>query len=227
MAPLNRSGAPLLRDLASPQPLDPVEVERALRQRLPLIDARPRLAFADGHIPGSLNIELSDEFGTYLGWLVPWNEPVVFVLPDPESQSLRESLAQARQIGFDRVMGYAAGGIEAWSSGGGQIASYPTATLDDLLAATPAGTSARSWTCASPPNGRMGRCRGAGRSSSASSPRGSTRFRPGSRRRVICRTGHRAAMAASLLDRAGMDARLVTPGGVPDLLQGLRSGRND
>jgi len=35
---------------------------------------------------------------------------------------------------------------------------------------------------------------------------------------TVCASGHRAAMAASLLDRAGIPVRLVTPGGVPDVL---------
>jgi hydroxyacylglutathione hydrolase len=35
---------------------------------------------------------------------------------------------------------------------------------------------------------------------------------------TVCATGHRAAMAASLLDRAGVPVRLVTPGGVSDVL---------
>ena len=35
---------------------------------------------------------------------------------------------------------------------------------------------------------------------------------------TVCATGHRAAMAASLLDRDGIPVRLVTPGGVPDVM---------
>jgi len=35
---------------------------------------------------------------------------------------------------------------------------------------------------------------------------------------AVCATGHRAAMAASLLDRVGVPVRLVTPGGVPNVL---------
>ncbi|HXF58013.1 MAG TPA: rhodanese-like domain-containing protein, partial [Actinomycetota bacterium] len=36
---------------------------------------------------------------------------------------------------------------------------------------------------------------------------------------VICATGHRASMAASLLDRAGVPVRLVDGTGVPDFLR--------
>jgi rhodanese-related sulfurtransferase len=37
----------------------------------------------------------------------------------------------------------------------------------------------------------------------------------GSRVTVFCRTGSRASIAASLLDRAGVDVRLVSEGGTP------------
>ena len=36
---------------------------------------------------------------------------------------------------------------------------------------------------------------------------------------VTCRTGHRAAIAASILAGPGFGVRLVTPGGVPDWLE--------
>ena len=41
-------------------------------------------------------------------------------------------------------------------------------------------------------------------------------LRAGEEVAVFCRTGHRAAMAASILERAGMDVRLVSKGGAGD-----------
>jgi hydroxyacylglutathione hydrolase len=38
---------------------------------------------------------------------------------------------------------------------------------------------------------------------------------------IACATGHRSAIAASLLDREGFDVRLVTPGGIPHTLARL------
>ena len=42
---------------------------------------------------------------------------------------------------------------------------------------------------------------------------------------TVCASGHRAAMAASLLDRTGVPVRLVTPGGVSDVLARVGSAR--
>ena len=51
MAPINRAGPPLLRDLEPPRALDPTQAERAVAQGARLVDGRDRLAFAAAHIP--------------------------------------------------------------------------------------------------------------------------------------------------------------------------------
>jgi rhodanese-related sulfurtransferase len=221
MAPLNRSGPASLGDLAPPGALAPEAVERALRQGVPLVDGRDRTAFADAHIPGSLNIELSEEFATYLGWLIPWNAPVVLVLPDPLDESLREALVQARRIGFDRVVGYAAGGVDAWSNAGGALRSYPTATVDDLRDAARSGAGAPALLdVRQPSEWAEGTVPGSRTIFVGDLPGRLDEVPVGAETWIACRTGHRAAMAASLLDGAGRDVRLITPGGVPDVLRG-------
>ena len=193
---------------------------RAVRDGVPLVDGRARDAFADAHIPGSVNIELSDEFGTYLGWLIPWNEPVVLVLPEPEHESLREALMQAHRIGFDRVLGYAAGGVDAWTSAGRPVASYLTATVDDLSEAVRAGSGGPAvLDVRQPGEWAEGIVPGSRTIFVGDLPYRLEEVPDGGQTWIVCRTGHRAAMAASMLDRAGRDVRLVTPGGVPEWLR--------
>ncbi len=40
-----------------------------------VVDLRPRQAFGERHLAGTLAFELSDPFTTYLGWLMPWGSP--------------------------------------------------------------------------------------------------------------------------------------------------------
>ncbi len=227
MADVNRSGPALVRNVRPPAAMDPPALERALAEGVRLVDGRDRLAFADAHISGSLNVELDEQFATYLGWLVPWNTPVAFVLPEPEDEGLTEALVQAHRIGFDRVVGHLAGGVDAWASSGRPVASYPTAGVADLRDAlrrevmTPTIIDVRQ-----PSEWADGTVRGSRTIFVADlaerfAHRGDGAA-PGPEAWVICRTGHRAAMAASLLDGAGERVRLVTPGGVPDLLAAVR-----
>lgn len=68
-----------------------------------VIDARPSEAYASGHLPGSLGVEIRDSFGTWIGWVTEHNTPLVLVLD--ESQDPGEPLRQLTRIGYDRVVG--------------------------------------------------------------------------------------------------------------------------
>lgn len=70
-----------------------------------VIDARPREAFARGHLPGSLGVEIRDSFGTWVGWVTEHNTPLVLVLD--EDQDHEEPLRQLARIGYDSVVGIA------------------------------------------------------------------------------------------------------------------------
>ena len=78
MAPLNRQGqaAPIFEH--APE-LDSDALVRAVRGPQWVIDLRPRREFAQGHIPGTLNLELGVNLTTYLGWIVPWEGELVLV----------------------------------------------------------------------------------------------------------------------------------------------------
>jgi len=90
-----------------------------------LIDARPREAFARAHIPGSLNIALESSFATYIGWLLPFNTPLMLLIEDEAGR--REAIVQLMRIGYEQVEGYLDGGIALWKA-----ATLPTSKLDTI-----------------------------------------------------------------------------------------------
>lgn len=89
------------------------QVRRVVADGACLIDARPITAFAAGHIPGALSIELRDAFATWLGWLAPPDRPLVFVLDDAQDRA--ELVRQALKIGYEHLGGELAGGMAAWT----------------------------------------------------------------------------------------------------------------
>jgi glyoxylase-like metal-dependent hydrolase (beta-lactamase superfamily II)/rhodanese-related sulfurtransferase len=96
------------------------EVERGVRGGAELMDVRPIEAFAAGHVPGSLSIALRPSFASWLGWLVPADRPLTFVLgPD---QDRAELVRQALGIGYEKLAGELDGGIEAWRDAGRLLA---------------------------------------------------------------------------------------------------------
>lgn len=128
MAPRNRRG-PAPVDLSPPEPVDPVELRRRIHAGEWVVDLRERKAFAQSHLAGTINVEIGDSFITYLGWTIRWGTAVTLV--GDTADEVAEAQRQLARIGIDRPAGAATGGIDAWASGG-KLRSYPSATFAEL-----------------------------------------------------------------------------------------------
>lgn len=221
MAPINRAGPAVLGRLPSPEALAPAAVRTAVGGGARLIDGRRRRAFAAGHVPGSLNIELDDGFASYVGWHVPFGTPLVLVLPHPVDEALVEATAQLIRIGYDRIIGWLDGSVERWAQAGFDLASYAVATgrdvrseLEDDDPTAPRLLDVRdpAETAASPVPGAIAIPHFDLASHLADVPHDTEVT-------VLCKSGSRASIAASVLDAAGVPVRLVAVGGAPDLVR--------
>lgn len=216
MAPINRRGAPVLGSLPDVPAVSPHELSRHAGPGPWIVDARNRDDFAAAHIPGSVNIELNSGFASYVGWMLPFDAPLVLVLPSQPEDALVEAVTQLVRIGWSQIAGYLGGGIDAWTGG---LRSYPMASVADLCDAMASGDDLLvldvrqelEWAWGTIPGsrtlfvadlpGQLGTI-----------PRDRTAW-------VICSNGHRAAIAASLLDRAEIPVRLIGAGSVIECRQ--------
>jgi glyoxylase-like metal-dependent hydrolase (beta-lactamase superfamily II)/rhodanese-related sulfurtransferase len=230
MAAINRRGPRVLGRLILPEPLDPAAFEAKAATGVTIVDARDRAAFAAGHVRGSLNIELGgSSFAGYVGWLVPFADPLLLVLPDA-ADALAEATTELLRIGYERVQGWLEGGVDAWAATGRQLTSFPTTTMRALGQAHVAGE----------PDGVLldvrqpiewedeGVVPGSRQIFVADLPGRVDEIPTGEPVTVYCRSGHRAAMAASILERAGREVRLVAEGGAgawPEPLEPVGSAR--
>ena len=154
-----------------------------------------------------------------MGWIIPFGAPIVLVLPEdrPEHEAALEAATQLFRIGYEAVEGYLQGGVEAWVEAGRLVRSYPVASVDELAAAVGEGRT-RVLDVRQQTEWDGGHLEGSTHlfvgdvgAHIAEIPRDREVW-------TVCATGHRAAMAASLLDRVDIPVRLVTPGGVPDVM---------
>jgi rhodanese-related sulfurtransferase len=218
MAAINRAGPLVLGRLPAVAAVGPAEVARRLESGAWLIDARDRRTFAAAHVPGAINIELDSTFGTYVGWLTPFNAPLLLLLPEPVSEALAEAVTQLIRIGYERLLGYVAGGLEAWQSQGRPVRSFPIAGVDDLCRAYLAGQPIQVLDVRQPVEWEAGHIPGSLRIHLGDVPARLGEIPADREVWTTCASGHRASMAASLLDRAGIPVRLVATGGVPEWL---------
>ena len=126
----NLAGPPLLGLLGEPPALTSAEVEGKLAEGALLIDARPSQAFAGGHIGGSLNVGLSSAFPTWAGTVIPADSAVLLVLDRPEH--LWEVTWQLLRIGYPPPMGWLSGGMQAWASSGRPVEKTTEIRVQEL-----------------------------------------------------------------------------------------------
>lgn len=232
MAPLNRRGPRILRGYRPPPPLDQAAFAAAAAGGAWIVDSRSRTAFAAAHVPGSLNIELDETFAGYVGWLLEFGSPVLLVIADPTEATLEEATTQLLRIGYERVLGWLEGGVEAWQRTGREVGAYPTTTMDAINAAADAdlekGPEPFYLDVRQPIEWRdEGTIPGSQQIFVGDLPARLAEVPNDRPVTVLCRTGARAAIAASLLDAAGRDVRLVARGGAPGWTGGFKTTAPD
>ena len=215
MGPINTLGPSPLPKAPLPE-LSPTEVAQR-PQDVWVVDARPREAFAAGHIAGAVGIELADDFGVWVGWVLPFNAPIVLVL-DPD-QDAAEAVVQLGRIGFEHVQGVLRG-VDGWRRAGLPLERYDTVDVAEFAEAVRSGRARQVLDVRSPLEYRAGYLEGSllhyAADLSASVP---AALRSDEPVWVACASGARAAIAASLLQRAGYQPVLLRNGGIPDVVE--------
>jgi hydroxyacylglutathione hydrolase len=212
MRAINMEGPGILGALPEPPALDPAAVREQMAAGVPLVDGRQRDAFAREHVLGALNIELDDNFGTYAGWVLPFNAPLLLVVEDEAGR--REAVVQLIRIGYEQARGYLRGGMEGWKAAGLPVSSFARIDVADLYT---------RWEGPEPPavldvrrdeEWRAGHIPGSQHIHVADLP-GRIGAVPSDRPiAVICASGYRASTAASLLAATGRTV-VAVQGGVP------------
>ena len=130
MADINRRGPDILGGVPRLASLTALSVRNHLDNEAVLIDARPERSFNQEHVPNSYAVPHGNSMATWVGWVVPWGQPLVLL--SPEASHHDDMVRQLIRIGFDRVHGFLAGGIDAWKSAGLPTEASNTLDLDSL-----------------------------------------------------------------------------------------------
>ncbi|MDA0183058.1 MBL fold metallo-hydrolase [Solirubrobacter phytolaccae] len=121
---------PLDRRTVDAHPLTPRQIQTL---DAPVIDVRTSLQFDDAHIPGAIsNTILQSGFGTRLAWIAGPDEEIVLVGRDDADALHAAELAAA--VGVDRIAGYLAGGMTSWREEKLPVSKIERLTVDELHA---------------------------------------------------------------------------------------------
>ncbi|WP_347108179.1 MBL fold metallo-hydrolase [Paenarthrobacter sp. S56] len=207
MSPLNSAGpGPVGLDV--PESVEPAELARRLRAGEWVVDLRHRVAFAEDHLRGSVAFEYGDgsNFTSYLGWVIPWQQPLTLVGSHSDVEKAVRDLARIGIESPDVAVGRSGdGGLDALAPASGR-SSYTHgdwSLLRDQRAAGDVVLDVR----------RPGEFEASHVQGAMNVPVYELIPRiaelPEARIWVHCATGYRASVAASLLDRAGRVVVLI------------------
>jgi rhodanese-related sulfurtransferase len=129
-AAMNRQGPPAVDwSKRMPQPVTADQAAKMADKGAWLVDVRDQKAFAEGHLPGAMNIDVRGRFETWTGTMVPWGQPLILVGPD---DLVREAMFRLHRIGYDAPAGYLEGGVGRWKAAGRTLQKVTLVTPLDL-----------------------------------------------------------------------------------------------
>lgn len=211
MAPMNQAGPQVWGAAPTPEPLEPGKLEALVGQGVHVIDARRRGDFAAAHVPGTVSIEDDGSLLAYTGWVVPFNAPVALVTYDAaQAQRLTVDLFR---IGYEDVRGFLP--FADWQAEGrpatGIEAVSPRQVAQTLAAGDTPVLDVRfsSEQDDLPLPGTLRRPIDQVHDWIADAPDGAT---------IVCASGYRSSVAASLLEARGRAVRACVAGGASDVL---------
>jgi rhodanese-related sulfurtransferase len=197
------------------RPLTPRQIETARDGGALVVDVRTELQFDDAHLPDSICITtLRAGFGSRLAWLVDPGQRVVFIGRD--DADAQRAIALAEAVGVFDVGGYLAGGMTSWREERRPVRRTPRIDVEELRrrrdefqvldlreqSEWDAGHIPGSVFCPYHDLHEL--------------PEGLDPERPVA---VICASGQRSAVGASLLERLGArEVTHVVDGGVREYL---------
>jgi glyoxylase-like metal-dependent hydrolase (beta-lactamase superfamily II)/rhodanese-related sulfurtransferase len=211
---LNRG--PLVKEDVEAHPLRPRQVEQAREDGALVVDVRTELQFDEAHIPGAVSITTRRAgFGSKLAWLAKPEQLIVLVGRDDEDAVAAAVLAGA--VGLRNIAGYLAGGMTSWREDKLDVDRVERMTVSELHQRWQRdGDGLQVLDVRERSEWNAGHIPG-----SVHEPYQDIRdvpdgIDPGKPVAVICGSGQRSAVAASLLQRFGGEHVIhVVEGGVP------------
>lgn len=211
---INRNGPVLVSKLPVLEELRPADFLMCMQQKVnEVLDVRTYAAFAGLNIPRSWHLDLKGNFPTFAGWVMPADHDILLV-----ADSYQQAVAAntwARRVGVDRVVAYLNGGMANWATDGNKIDHVHLISAESLYNRITTGITTISLVDVRTPNEFADtHIEGA---INIPAPDLRTRYKelnPDKPTYLICSTGNRSSLAASILKRHGFKEVYNIAGGM-------------
>jgi hydroxyacylglutathione hydrolase len=210
---INRAGPARIGEMPELEALKPEAFRsRAECQGAVVLDTRSYEAFGGMHVPNAYHIDAGGNFSTFAGWILPPDAEILLVASS-EAQAA-QAAAMLRRVGLDRVTGVLHGGMFAWAKEGYLLEYVDQVSAHDLQRMATSGQSAVLVDVRAPTEYDKHHIDGAINIPAPALRTRHAELDPDARTVLICSTGHRSSMAASLLKQQGFRDVVNVSGGM-------------
>jgi len=204
MKRVNKEGPAIIGDKSLPQSQPVADLESAL-DTATVIDLSPSKQFADAHVPRTLNLPTGMLAG-WAGWVVDYSKPTYLIA---EPSQLPEAARVLRKIGLDDVRGYF--DVSKVREAGLATERYKTAKPSELVSRIEAG-DVKLVDVRSDEEWKSGHIAQADHRFLGRLPTYVSAMEGGKPIVTQCQTGGRSAIAASIMQAAGLEVINMTGG---------------
>lgn len=211
MKKVNSAGPRVLGEMPGGEALSVADFRsRIADPQAVVLDLRRPEAFGGAHIPGAFNVGAGTNLSTWAAWVVPYDCPLFLVGDD--STDYGEARRSLVRVGLDDARGSLRGGMRAWLEAGGEQAHVPQISVDELSERVKKGAflldvrGAGEWTA--------GHVEGAQWIMGGELPQRVAEVPTDRPVHIICGSGYRSSVAASVLRRAGLRDLVNVVGGM-------------
>ncbi|UTW61867.1 MBL fold metallo-hydrolase [bacterium SCSIO 12741] len=97
-----------------------------------VLDVRHQNDFAQVHVPNSIFIGIDGNFAPWVGAMIrDVEQPILLITPE---NRLNETIIRLSRVGFDNVIGYLDGGLDAWQDAGKEVDSVEGISAEEFAA---------------------------------------------------------------------------------------------
>jgi hydroxyacylglutathione hydrolase len=212
MKALNARGPQALNGVPGQRPVQASEFHALVEEGHLVIDLRDQFAYGSAHIPRAFGIGVGANLSTWASWVVPYEQPILLVASAPP-ETLEAARALVR-VGLDDIRGHLDGGMQAWIGEGYPITGLRQESPAGLLRELAREPGLQVLDVRTEEEWRSGHVCGATHLMGGYLPDRATELAQAGRAfALVCQTGYRSTVAASVLERAGApDLRIVTGG---------------
>lgn len=205
MKRVNRQGPSLLGNPRSiPKRLTPSTLDDLIGTDHCIVDVRAKESFAAAHIPSSINIPLASTLPNWAGWVLSYDVPMVLVADS--AADIRNATCHLQRIGLDQLVGCLDSGLGDWQAQARAVASIELATPQELAGQlTTSGTKPTLLDVRTAAEFNGGHIDGAVHVPIGQLETRMDEFAKDAPIQIVCGSGYRGSIGASLLARAGFE----------------------